>query len=248
MLITNGLLWKPARSEKNLAVAILYRLHKDPFVGVDMKAKAASHDIARSLIMQVLAPGSTEPESLEEALSHMPAPKRERIRRAYALLLEGELPARKKVHPKVDETISAKAIDEGENPTIKVRAIMSVDALSHAMALPSARMVAKELKAQFDGERLFSIQFKGATVLVRIVYASSLDQKGLDRLGDLLMGDDIVFAVAGDDMAISWGVLAKKVGGRFAEWDYSMFDQTQDKVRLGQLKRLCYIWECRRTS
>ncbi len=225
--VTNGLLWEPARNDKNLLVAILHRTHNDPFVGTDKSStrhKRWYFLALRSVDYGLFSAQIQTIPTLAQCVEIM-GKRGRRIEQAHvATESRGEnLQLKTNITLKWNETISAQK-DMGDFVTMKPRAIVNLDAIYHAQMTQWARAIADVLHELFDG-RIHYV----AGVPVRIFFASGYNQDKLNQLGQALAEGEIVIAAAGDDSCVGWGVLTRQGMEPFGEADQGQFDHTQDE-------------------
>lgn len=226
VLVTNGLLWEPANNEKNLLVAILWRTHADPFVGLDseeerhQKWRVLSRDFEQFGIFDL--PIQDVPD-IEECARLM-GKRGERILRADVLDQLG-------INTRLWKTISLKwnetlNVDKelGSELTMKPRAIVNLDPVIHARMAGLSREIAKKLHKMMDGRVLMLYGFP-----VRVFFAAGYTQQRLNDIVAAMQGGEIVIAISGDDSVVSWGPLASAFKCEpYGECDQSQFDHTQD--------------------
>jgi hypothetical protein len=229
ILITQRLLWEPARTQKNLLVALLSRVHKIPKCHAstpESREKAwrqAFGVLQRSGALNYHVIQNT---SFEEAMKAM-GKKGDRLIRAHDREIEeGSDGYSKTMSLKWNETITAGKEVEGVL-TIKPRAITNLDATGLAHTAPWSRDLAEaEKKHMFH--RNIVILDNGLEAC--FIYASGLDQEGLDELGNFARtAGCVVVAASGDDTFFVFGKYSDYFGMKYGEGDLSMADQSQDK-------------------
>lgn len=221
ILITQALMYKPAKSAANMIVALASRLHNDPHV--DCPPAKERHETwieqTEDMIEQGLFPGEIEKlESVEDCAKIM-GPKGKRIVDADNRdTLGNNHVLSKKINLKTDETIVGHKLVFGSF-SIKPRTIVDLEALFHSRTTQEARALAAHLHTIWNEGEIYS--YHGYPV--RIVFCSGYTGGHLTSLAKYLLDPTCTtILVGGDDSLIRHGKL-------FIEGDYSAFDHSQDE-------------------
>lgn len=198
MIITQALMYAPAKTEVNLLFACAARLHLPVTGEQDESIVAARWEEATLHMVDIIPEGVVQPLTREQCASFLSTQKAKVYMECAADLEAGRLrpvrgfPFRKEVNVKTNETIAAKEF-RGE-PSIKPRAIVVLGNDYHVVHSVHARAVANRMHELFDGKWF---TFSGCTV--RIWFASGLTGAQLNEIGRAIQAGDNVIAVAGDD-------------------------------------------------
>lgn len=222
ILVTNGLLWMPAKTPLNTMVACLHRIHNDPFTKCDPPhiIEERWRETAKMMIESGMFSGIIhEVKSLVQCCIDM-GPKGRRIFAAYQADISGakDKPHQMAIFVKWNETITAQKLFHNGQVTMKPRAIVNLDPIIHANMAQLSRALNGFLHQIFVQSNVWKV---GAKSMI-IVYASGSDQNALNAAGAALFrGEaDCVVIVSGDDSAYNWF-------GQLGEADQSAFDHTQ---------------------
>ena len=248
LLVTNGLLWKPAVTPLNTVVALFFRTHRDPHVGFEdnpqfcLKARRQRWRSMGRLLAQWFFFVRERMLTIEECAKEM-GKAGARLLQAALKLDEGEsaledLIDKQSKFRKSDETIPYKevAVDSvmvfGEQRFFIPRIITSYPTEDQVVLLPFARAVSDMLHmlGSFEEPVLLPLHTAKGVISLEIYYGGGLNSGALGRLGDRFLNSaNIVLAVAGDDSLVSFGAHAGPLGvARYLENDFSMFDQSED--------------------
>jgi hypothetical protein len=221
ILITNRLLFQPAKNETNLLAAILLRIHANPFA-LNPFTDEERHERWSELAHVFIGLLPMWRNAYCDVAMNIAAMKKKgaRLERAFVDDNLGVCQyVGKTINLKWNETISATKVIDGV-PTMKPRAIQNLPPLVHAMMGGFARTLNQTLHEIFDG-RVHSV----CDIPVRIFFASGYTQRELSGIAEAMASGATVIAVSGDDSAVSWGGLCHDFAG---EADQSAFDHTQD--------------------
>jgi hypothetical protein len=226
VLITNRLLHQPANCEKNLLVAILFRIHADPFEA-NKYSEQVRHGNWRRLAGIFVKNNLVDKFPVRQYTivqnTELMGRKGKRILNAYNALVRGEIISENKtINLKWNETLSI-AKDLGGVLTMKPRSIQNLQPHVHALMGPFSRKLADSIHQSFHPERIHTVCGK----TVRIVFASGYDGDKLTRLAEVLLDGVFTVIVSGDDSVVSFGNESRD-GFSFGEADQSQFDHTQD--------------------
>jgi len=220
-LPTNALMYKPARTDHNLLVAITHRIHRPLELKFSVKTINARWKILGRLFSDMLLTiDSTLLPSIESIASKMGGMKKDRLLLAVKAVEEkGEYSKMKKeIHVKIDEIIKA----DGD---LKPRAITNIDPKSQSLTLPWAYAAMEVLKRTFDGNK-----FKIGSTEFNFYIGSGMNAEQLAQLGERIRTEPTI-AVAGDDSAASF-FDSKTKRLRFVEADQTAFDQSEGEGAL----------------
>jgi hypothetical protein len=228
VLITHRLLFQPAKTAKNLLLALLSRIHKIPKyhvkdTSIRRKAWAQTYGLLdRSGLLDTPVFQNT---SFKEAMQGMGSRGKRLVLANTREIEEGAGRYVKSQSLKWNETITAHKSVAGEI-TIKPRAITQLDPKGLANCSPWSKDLAETEKKHIFRRNPVLLP-NGITVY--LVYASGLDQDQLDEIAEFAAScEDVVIVVSGDDSFITFGKLSDYFGAVGAEGDLSMADQSQD--------------------
>jgi len=221
ILVTNGLLWMPARNSLNTLVACVHRIHNDPFTKCDPPhiIEERWRETAKMMIESGMFSGTVhEVRSLEQCCQDM-GPKGARILAAYLQDVAGaKFPMKMEIMLKWNETITAQKLFHNGQVTLKPRAIVNLDPILHANMAQLSRALNAYLHQIFVATNVWRVGDKSMI----IIYASGSTQEALSTAGAVMFQGqaDLVVIVSGDDSAYNWF-------GKLGEADQSAFDHTQ---------------------
>jgi len=220
VLVTNGLLHQPAKTDLNLLAAIIQRLHTtvkgetDPLKLEQIWMKAAKR------MADLVLGHHGEIWTIQACAASMGGEKGRRLLSAWEQLELGKTSdCRKEIMVKWNETIVWKEV-EGEL-TVKPRAITVLSNDLHVVFAPTAHGVADVLHRIFDGT---------THCAVTVFFASGYNGAKLNEMGTALSAGGDGVCVSGDDsMAVKRGGWQQKGRAflRFGEGDFSAYDQSQ---------------------
>lgn len=233
IVVTTGLLFQPAKCDRNHLLAIGKRLLKQPFPpdGPDAPTRwktweTLTHLAVREGLFDVAADEPPDPRKLFQSMGSKG--------KRFLIAMEQEekgiaFQTGKVVNLKWNELLPPKDGD------LKPRSIISIHQNDLGPTIPWAHYIAGVIHTVFDGKVHF---WHG--IPVRCVWAAGATPSDMDDYGRMLLDTSvIVILVSGDDSLIVWGPFAGIMGSLCGEADQSAFDHTQDE---GPLIVAANIW------
>jgi len=240
VLITGSSLLQPANNEKNLLVALLYRLHKptglrelyDAFpmperhrLTYDECRDVAWDEVALMFAQVQLVPLPVDAETTWSEVRKKMGSRANRIMKAASALEQGETDCRgKEISLKWNETITQfKEFDDCVS--IRPRAITNLHPSYHAACALISRDITKYFKALFYG---LTIASQSSGKIMRLWYAAGYDAAGLDEIYRQIQGSTYVEVLAcGDDTYV------RMPDGTVNPYDVAMMDQCHSEASMG---------------
>jgi len=239
VIVTNGMLYQPAKTEFNLLLCCLGRLHT-PFVGETDDALLSQRwrETGRRF-RSLFTVQTSEPSTLLECAQALPGRKSEVFLAAARDLDEGRTRGfeelKKEVNVKTNETLYLKDINDDGMKSVMPRSIIVANNTYHVLHAPFARGVAKTMHAVLDGS---VVTLDGRPF--RLWFGSGLNGAQLSAIAESIENGDNVIAVAGDDCVFHDDALADPHHVRYAagqlggDADLSKCDQSQQKACLDE--------------
>jgi hypothetical protein len=230
VLITNRVLWEPAKTSKNLLLALLSRIHKIPKYHVEdkeirRKAWRQTYGLLdRSKLLDTPVFLNT---SFLEATKLMGSRGKRLVQANTREIEEGASRYVKAQSLKWNETITALKLVGGVI-TLKPRAITQLDPKGLAHCTPWSRDLADAEKKHIFKRNPIVLP---NGLIVYLIYASGCDQEMLDDIAEFCAAcEEVVVVASGDDSFVTFGKYAQFFGAYGAEGDLSMADQSQDEA------------------
>jgi hypothetical protein len=236
VLITNGALWRPERSPRNIMCALIHRMHRDPLLknqiyqnltGKNKRKqmriimKAAWTEAYDLIDATISGWNAVEEPTIEECIQAFSGFKRTRFEQALCDVAEGQEKKRTTVHMKFDEVLHLKP-DIG----IKPRGIVNSDPKVQAISMQTARWLGRWLKANSGVH--YTVEQSGPwgpTWKFCFFYAGGMTSLDLSKARQVKC--HVVIFIMGDDSHVYDDILKKILEG-----DFSMYDQSQTIITL----------------